>query len=97
MYWLSSVVFIDYKNTYFSFSQGSNVATVVKSHHRRNPSQEKLKKTESLESNSSLSHKRFRRPVIPPRPNYSLNLWSIMKNCIGKELSKIPMPVSVIM
>lgn len=35
-----------------------------------------------------------RRSRIPDKPNYSLNLWSIMKNCIGKELSKIPMPVS---
>lgn len=35
-----------------------------------------------------------RRTRIPDKPNYSLNLWSIMKNCIGKELSKIPMPVS---
>ncbi|MEE6523348.1 hypothetical protein FKM82_022210, partial [Ascaphus truei] len=34
-----------------------------------------------------------RRTHIPDKPNYSLNLWSIMKNCIGKELSKIPMPV----
>ncbi|KER27084.1 hypothetical protein T265_05783 [Opisthorchis viverrini] len=34
-----------------------------------------------------------RRTSIPPKPNYSLNLWSIMKNCIGKELTKIPMPV----
>ena len=32
---------------------------------------------------------------IPDRPNANLNLWSIMKNCIGKELTKIPMPVSV--
>ncbi|ESO10964.1 hypothetical protein HELRODRAFT_109253 [Helobdella robusta] len=37
---------------------------------------------------------RQRRRTIPERPNYSLNLWSIMKNCIGKELSKIPMPVN---
>uniref|UniRef100_A0A8D2M8F3 Uncharacterized protein n=1 Tax=Zonotrichia albicollis TaxID=44394 RepID=A0A8D2M8F3_ZONAL len=36
-----------------------------------------------------------RRTRIPDKPNYSLNLWSIMKNCIGKELSKIPMPVSL--
>lgn len=36
-----------------------------------------------------------RRIRIPDKPNYSLNLWSIMKNCIGKELSKIPMPVGV--
>uniref|UniRef100_A0A4W5RJY9 Oxysterol binding protein n=1 Tax=Hucho hucho TaxID=62062 RepID=A0A4W5RJY9_9TELE len=35
-----------------------------------------------------------RRTKIPDKPNYSLNLWSIMKNCIGKELSKIPMPVN---
>uniref|UniRef100_A0A3Q0RSY9 Oxysterol-binding protein n=1 Tax=Amphilophus citrinellus TaxID=61819 RepID=A0A3Q0RSY9_AMPCI len=35
-----------------------------------------------------------RRTHIPDKPNYSLNLWSIMKNCIGKELSKIPMPVN---
>ena len=36
-----------------------------------------------------------RRTRIADKPNYSLNLWSIMKNCIGKELSKIPMPVSI--
>uniref|UniRef100_A0A671WCA8 Oxysterol-binding protein n=1 Tax=Sparus aurata TaxID=8175 RepID=A0A671WCA8_SPAAU len=35
-----------------------------------------------------------RRTRIADKPNYSLNLWSIMKNCIGKELSKIPMPVN---
>uniref|UniRef100_G3PXR0 Oxysterol-binding protein n=1 Tax=Gasterosteus aculeatus aculeatus TaxID=481459 RepID=G3PXR0_GASAC len=34
------------------------------------------------------------RTRIPDKPNYYLNLWSIMKNCIGKELSKIPMPVN---
>uniref|UniRef100_A0A8C1C3L6 Oxysterol-binding protein n=1 Tax=Cyprinus carpio carpio TaxID=630221 RepID=A0A8C1C3L6_CYPCA len=38
--------------------------------------------------------RRGRRRRIPDKPNYSLNLWSIMKNCIGKELSKIPMPVN---
>ncbi|KAJ7309567.1 hypothetical protein JRQ81_007617 [Phrynocephalus forsythii] len=30
--------------------------------------------------------KKKRRTQIPDKPNYSLNLWSIMKNCIGKEL-----------
>lgn len=38
--------------------------------------------------------KRQRRTRIPDKPNYPLNLWSIMKNCIGKDLSKIPMPVN---
>ncbi|XP_040011168.1 oxysterol-binding protein 2 isoform X1 [Xiphias gladius] len=41
-----------------------------------------------------LQPRRQRRTHIPDKPNYSLNLWSIMKNCIGKELSKIPMPVN---
>ncbi|XP_034026205.1 oxysterol-binding protein 2 isoform X2 [Thalassophryne amazonica] len=41
-----------------------------------------------------LQPRRQRRTRIPHKPNYSLNLWSIMKNCIGKELSKIPMPVN---
>uniref|UniRef100_A0A286XAG2 Oxysterol-binding protein n=1 Tax=Cavia porcellus TaxID=10141 RepID=A0A286XAG2_CAVPO len=40
------------------------------------------------------SDKLKRRARIPDKPNYSLNLWSIMKNCIGRELSKIPMPVN---
>ena len=43
---------------------------------------------------TALIPKRQRRMTISPKPNYSLNLWGIMKNCIGKELSKIPMPVS---
>ena len=40
--------------------------------------------------------KRERRKRVPDKPSYPLNLWSIMKNCIGKELSKIPMPVSIL-
>lgn len=35
-----------------------------------------------------------RRTRVPDKPNYPLNLWSIIKNCIGKDLSKIPMPVN---
>ncbi|XP_056888506.1 oxysterol-binding protein 2 isoform X2 [Takifugu flavidus] len=45
-------------------------------------------------SGKELQPRRRRRTRIPDKPNYSLNLWSIMKNCIGKELSKIPMPVN---
>ena len=37
---------------------------------------------------------RQRRKTIPTKPIAGLNLWSIIKNCIGKELSKIPVPVS---
>lgn len=38
-----------------------------------------------------------RRTTIPPKPNHKLSLWTVMKNCIGRDLSKIPMPVSLIM
>ncbi|CAF1226104.1 unnamed protein product [Adineta ricciae] len=38
--------------------------------------------------------KRKRRDRIPERPNYSVNLWSIVKNCVGKDLTKIPIPVN---
>ncbi|XP_032899495.1 oxysterol-binding protein 2-like isoform X1 [Amblyraja radiata] len=48
----------------------------------------------STSANRSVKLNRKRRTHIPEKPNYSLNLWSIMKNCIGKELSKIPMPVN---
>jgi len=37
---------------------------------------------------------RKRRMRINDKPNDKANLWNIMKNCIGKELSKIPMPVN---
>lgn len=35
-----------------------------------------------------------RRTVIPFKPSSNLNLWSIIKNCVGRELSKIPFPVN---
>ena len=35
-----------------------------------------------------------RRATVPEKPNISFSLWSIMKNCIGKDLSKIPVPVN---
>ena len=35
-----------------------------------------------------------RRNTVPEKPNISFSLWSIMKNCIGKDLSKIPVPVN---
>ncbi|XP_067861701.1 oxysterol-binding protein 2-like isoform X4 [Heptranchias perlo] len=48
----------------------------------------------SASASRQVKPNRKRRTQIPDKPNYSLNLWSIMKNCIGKELSKIPMPVN---
>jgi len=44
-------------------------------------------------SNLNVS-KRVRRKRVPDKADYPLNLWSIVKNCIGKDLTKIPMPVN---
>uniref|UniRef100_A0A8B9IKP7 Oxysterol-binding protein n=1 Tax=Anser cygnoides TaxID=8845 RepID=A0A8B9IKP7_ANSCY len=60
-------------------------------HHRYEPLSNQSSYNESCKD---LLPKKRRRTRIPDKPNYSLNLWSIMKNCIGKELSKIPMPVN---
>lgn len=35
-----------------------------------------------------------RRTRIPNKPHYPLSLWGILKNCIGKDLSKIALPVN---
>ncbi|CAK1541537.1 unnamed protein product [Leptosia nina] len=46
------------------------------------------------QATDSVIESRPRRLRVPDKPNYPLSLWSIMKNCIGKELSKIPIPVN---
>jgi len=56
------------------------------------PSSEQVSIKEE-KSNSSIV-KKNRRKRVPDKPDYPLNLWSIVKNCIGKDLTKIPMPVN---
>lgn len=53
--------------------------------------------TDGIVAQANGRPKRQRRIRVPDKPNYPINLWSIMKNCIGKELSKIPMPVSCLL
>ncbi|XP_041350213.1 oxysterol-binding protein 1-like isoform X2 [Gigantopelta aegis] len=76
-----------------------------KSGHRRTCSYDKGKNRTTMPETNTVEcvhsegaaltqSKKIRRKRIPDRPNFSLNLWSIMKTCIGKELSKIPMPVN---
>ncbi|UJR15925.1 hypothetical protein I4U23_002845 [Adineta vaga] len=51
--------------------------------------------TKSIDNTSKTTvSKRKRRDRIPERPNFSINLWSIIKNSVGKDLSKIPVPVN---
>lgn len=83
-------------------SQQSNVAQSQQKQSNSNNSSSNLltnaNKKQTASDLSSLKNAikpyRERRKEIMPRPNYSLNLWSIMKNCIGKDLSKIPIPVN---
>lgn len=71
----------------------SSDASTLKSVHQLSSAQ--ANKNTSLVSASNRSvGKRRRRTRIPEKPNHSLNLWFFMKNCIGKDLSKIPMPVN---
>lgn len=50
-----------------------------------------------MQASSDRLIKREFRKSIPEKPDYSINLWSILKNCIGRDLSKIPMPVSALL
>ena len=38
---------------------------------------------------------RIRRNAVPERPNKPLNLWKLVKNCVGKDLTRVPVPVSI--
>ena len=59
-----------------------------------NQANSSMKTNIAANNNSLKSNKPSLRTSIPYRPNISLSLWSIMKSCIGKDLSKIPMPVN---
>ena len=70
-------------------AQSQAVVAVKNSMNNKKPSASDLESLKGIQLTVKL-----RRKEISPRPNYSLNLWAIMKNCIGKDLSKIPIPVN---
>ncbi|KAH1011030.1 hypothetical protein HUJ04_000472 [Dendroctonus ponderosae] len=73
------------------------VVVVTGGKHSTNPPKSDASNSDTTVATSNQINKagrRQRRMRIPDKPNYPLNLWSIMKNCIGKDLSKIPMPVN---
>ncbi|XP_023029945.1 oxysterol binding protein isoform X2 [Leptinotarsa decemlineata] len=74
-------------------AQETKQVVVVTGKHSNIPRVEQESGTANVEIATAIN-KRQRRTRIPDKPNYPLNLWSIMKNCIGKDLSKIPMPVN---
>ena len=74
-----------------SFSRNSSSNNITTKYlNEQNSSNQDSSETSSVNSN----RKRVRRTRIPERPNHPLNLWSILKNSIGRDLSKIPMPVN---
>ncbi|XP_055328315.1 oxysterol-binding protein 1-like isoform X2 [Paramacrobiotus metropolitanus] len=56
--------------------------------------EEELRNVPAIFTSDRKARGKPRRSKIPNRPNATLSLWSIMKNCIGRDLSKIPMPVN---
>jgi len=70
----------------------NNVINVI---HRRNKDNDGAVSMSSVPS-TPIHRKtgKARRSRIPNKPDISFSLWSIMKNCIGKDLSKIPVPVN---
>lgn len=82
----------------FVFQKSSNADSVSQGKLCMLPTSSSAARLSGLGDNQTItSAVRRRRTAIPERPNYSLNLWSIMKNCIGKDLSRIPMPVSLLL
>lgn len=51
---------------------------------------ENQRQIDQLNGNST----KQRRTRVPDRPDYNLSLWSILKSFIGKDLTKIPLPVN---
>jgi len=77
-------------------SESDNEDTTISVITRRNASADNSSSVAvcTMSDDGDKQSKKVRRTRVPDKPNYPLNLWSIMKNCIGKDLSKIPMPVN---
>jgi len=74
----------------------SNTITIVKKVEKGNKSINGVQ-ANSVDKGSPQKRRmegRKRRTRVPDKPDISFSLWSIMKNCIGKDLSKIPVPVN---
>lgn len=50
--------------------------------------------SEYQRSNHSILSQSTHRQRIPFKPSYRLDLWSILRHCIGRDISKLPVPVN---
>lgn len=51
-------------------------------------------KKNGKKSDKANGNLKIRRVRVPDKPNISLNLWSVIKSFIGKDLTKVPLPVN---
>merc|ERR1719422_2174054 len=81
---------------YSSDQDDPNILTIVrkKGNNDQTTTNGSLNTSNNLTPVKKLGLGKQRRSRIPDKPDISFSLWSIMKNCIGKDLSKIPIPVN---
>ena len=80
---------------YSSDQDDPNILTIV----RKKGNNDQMRSNGTLNTSNNVTPikkglGKQRRSRIPDKPDISFSLWSIMKNCIGKDLSKIPIPVN---
>jgi len=87
---------VEEEEGFSSDQEDSNTITIVKKVDKENGSMD-LRSNGDISRGTPVKKKalgRARRSKVPEKPDISFSLWSIMKNCIGKDLSKIPVPVN---
>lgn len=88
------VIFVEDKERAESAMGGAEAAAVDNAMDKEQPDIKIWPHVSEADTRAGALEGRPRRTRVPDKPNYPLSLWSIMKNCIGKELSKIPIPVN---
>jgi len=79
---------------YSSDQEDAHTLTIVKKREKKQGDFPDGDKNNKITTPIKRAPGRERRSRIPDKPDISFSLWSIMKNCIGKDLSKIPVPVN---
>jgi len=79
---------------YSSDQEDAHTLTIVKKRDKKQGDLPDGEKNNKIATPIKRAPGRVRRSRITDKPDISFSLWGIMKNCIGKDLSKIPVPVN---
>jgi len=79
---------------YSSDQEDAHTLTIVKKREKKQGYLADGEKNSKIATPVKRAPGRARRSRITDKPDISFSLWGIMKNCIGKDLSKIPVPVN---